>query len=179
MSHLSQKYGYTNPSYSNETLNNIEAALAKLPLMLDQLKRGEIEAIEYGTDGDHFGLMSAYYIRWMNTAGGAQFGLHYIERPRGFGSGFYSPHAEALIQEARKQLLYFHRPQPGIDRIRQELEKKRIARGEKPMHDKRQFLTFFAVGPASMIKQVFAPPPETEFDRILGNAETITISLDD
>jgi hypothetical protein len=159
---------------SYEMIHQIEHALGALLNLLLPLQNGEYAALEYGEEGIHFGVQSAFYIRWINTAGGMQFGLHHINRPFGLGSGFYTPDGAELISHARSRLMYYHRPQPNIERLRAILAQRRAERGESPLPAHGP-LTFFGVQTDTPTMYEFAPNDLSEFIKRIGPVETITL----
>lgn len=89
-----------------EKINQLQAELADL---LTRLEQGEFAFLEYGDPSMPCGApMSHLRIRYMQTAGGMQFGLktvsHHVE-----GSGFYAPDALTIRNIAMDAVLRYHR----------------------------------------------------------------------
>lgn len=73
-----------------------------LKSLLNQLKNGEIEAVEYGEPGKPFGFMSSHRIIFIPTVGGSQFGIKQVTG-RGLGSGMYfGLDVDAVIKSSKK-----------------------------------------------------------------------------
>jgi hypothetical protein len=120
----------------------IEARREALADLLARLQAGEIECVEYGKPGQQY--MSYLRIRYMNTAGGLQFGIrtlsHGIE-----GSGDYTPDAGAALQKALDAVIHYHRP--AGSKIQAALRELRAKNGKPEVE--ADDLSFFAVTESS------------------------------
>lgn len=78
--------------------------------MLPILKAGGVPLLEYGELDKPGGYYSALRIRFMNTAGGPQFQLRELTSLGQEGSGFYTPDAQELLDQALLRVVKYHAP---------------------------------------------------------------------